>query len=387
VSYQIIPVGRFDVSRTGPEAIRKKVAFAAGPEEHQRIEEHPPEHVDMTRQPASAPRPAEPSTDRELLERFVATREQRAFTALVLRHGPGVLGVCRRVLRCEHDAEDVFQATFLTLARKAGLIPWQESIKHWLLAVAHRLALQARCGARRQHARECPASCAGADDLPEPSDPHGDPLVEVARRELRQILDEELRRLPEKYRAPVVLCYLEGKTNEQAAGELGWPTGSMSRRLARARALLCERLTRRGLAFIVSLCCVALVAFLVLYPRWNNPEPAPTVAQAMASLRPTAEGSEGVEQTLLRLQSGSPPTQEERGRLLHLALRTAQVAEAIRDHDPGRQQPEWRQLSRQMRRSALDLADALTRHDEPSTLAATRRLTATCQHCHATFRP
>src|SRR5262249_41584269 len=203
----------------------------------------------MTGQPAAALRPAGNSTDRELLERFAATGEEVAFAALVQRHGPAVLGVCRRVLGNEADAEDVFQATFLILARKAGVVPWQESVRHWLRDVARRLALQARCPPQRRRT---------AGEVPEQCDPHGDPLAEVARRELRLVLDEELGQLPEKYRAPVVLCYLEGKTNEQAAGELGWPAGSMSRRLARARALLRDRLSRRGLALVVALSCLAL---------------------------------------------------------------------------------------------------------------------------------
>jgi RNA polymerase sigma factor (sigma-70 family) len=134
--------------------------------------------------------------------------------------------------------------TGLTLARKAAEAPWQQSVEHWLRAVARRLALQARSSAERRRGRQITPGYSGEHDPPEPCDPRSDPLAEVARRELRLVLDEELGRLPEKYRAPMVLCDLEGKTNEQAAGELGWPAGSMSRRLARARALLHDRLTR-----------------------------------------------------------------------------------------------------------------------------------------------
>ena len=320
----------------------------------------------MTGQPALA----QHSTDRELLQCFVAARDERAFAALVLRHGACVLGVSRRVLGNDHDAEDVFQATFLTLARKAAVIAWQESVGHWLRAVALRLALQARGAAERRRGREGPGP---GDELPEPCDPQGDPLVEVARRELRLVIDEELRRLPEKYRVPVVLCYLEGKTNEQAAGEMGWPTGSMSRRLARARALLHERLARRGLAFGVALCGLALVAFWLL----RGPGPRPLAAH----------GAEEAPSALLRLAAdGNRPTQEPRGRLVRLARRTARLAEALHDQGPGRHRPEWRRLSGEMRRSALDLAEALAHHDERSTRAATRRLAATCQNCHASFR-
>src|SRR5947209_95981 len=132
--------------------------------------------ADMTRQPASARRPAGDSTDRELLERFVAAREQGAFAALVQRHGGVVMRVCRGVLTSEQDAEDVFQATFLTLARKASVVAWQDSVAGWLRAVARRLSLQARCLADRRgrHAAD------GWLGLPEPATTRDDPLAEVA---------------------------------------------------------------------------------------------------------------------------------------------------------------------------------------------------------------
>jgi RNA polymerase sigma-70 factor (ECF subfamily) len=280
------------------------------------------------------------------------------------------------VLGNEHDAEDVFQATFLTLARKAAVVCWQDSVKNWLRAVAGRLALQARCSAGRR----------GFDqhDLPEQDDPRADPLAEVARRELRLVLDEELRQLPDKYREPIVLCYLEGKTNEQAAGELGWPAGSMSRRLARARALLHDRLTRRGLALLV-LAGLALGAFWLCRPPSSGTEPTPVISQAMTPFRPVGDGGEGFEKALFHLaedgQAGA-----DRERLVGVAHRTAQVAGAIQDHDPGQRRQDWRRLSDEMRRSALDLADALASNDQRTTMAAARRLTATCQTCHATFR-
>src|SRR5690242_5198226 len=122
---------------------------------------------DMTGQPTLTLRPVEESTDRELLERFVTARQQSAFATLVGRHGADVLRVCRRVLGNEHDAEDVLQATFLTLVRKAAVIPWHESVKHWLQAVALRLALQARtCAGRRRDREGLPLAEAGD----EPSD-------------------------------------------------------------------------------------------------------------------------------------------------------------------------------------------------------------------------
>jgi RNA polymerase sigma-70 factor (ECF subfamily) len=333
-------------------------------------------------------------TDRQLLERFVARREESAFAALIGRHGPVVLGVCRRVLGNEQDAEDVFQATFLTLARKAAVVPWRESIAPWLRAVAGRLALQARSAALRRRSREAPLGpAADAEDgdqpggwqgLPEKYHPHADPLAEVARRELRRVLDDELERLPEKYRAPVVLCYLEGKTNEEAAGELGWPTGSMSRRLARARALLQQRLSRRGLALWAVLLCLLLAAPWLRRP---GPRPAAAVAEAMRRFRPVRAGGEGIESALLRLASnGAPPAGERPEDLLGKVDRTAQAATALLDHDPGRQRAEWRRLAEEMRRSADDLAGALADGEERTTLAAARRLTATCQRCHEVFR-
>jgi RNA polymerase sigma-70 factor (ECF subfamily) len=339
-----------------------------------------------------APRPqAEGPNDRQLLERFVARREESAFAALIGRHGPGVLALCRRVLGNEHDAEDVFQATFLTLARKAAVVPWQESIAPWLRAVAGRLALAARSAAGRRRCREAPLGALAEDGededrqgLPERYHPQADPLAEVARRELRRVLADELERLPEKYRAPVVLCYLQGKTNEEAAGELGWPTGSMSRRLARARALLQERLGRRGLALWAILLCLALAAPWV---RRAGPPPRSAVAAAMRPFRPVRAGGEGIESALLRLaEDGRPPAGASPEDLIDMAQRTAQVAVTLADHDPGRRRGDWRRLAEQMRDSARELGGALAAGEEQSTLAAARRLSASCQRCHEIFR-
>src|SRR5208283_4994999 len=177
-------------------------------------------------------------TDGQLLDAFVVRRDEAAFTTLVQRHGPMVQRVCRRVLGDAHDAEDAFQAAFLVLARKAGAIRHRSSVGGWLYEVAYHLALRGRANAarRRKHERQAP----------EMSPPN--PLSEREREELQTMLDEELHRLPEKYRTPLVLCYLEGKTNTQAAEELGWPAGSMSSRLTRARELLRDRLAGRGVA-------------------------------------------------------------------------------------------------------------------------------------------
>jgi RNA polymerase sigma factor (sigma-70 family) len=187
-------------------------------------------------------------SDAHLLERF-AGGDEAAFELLLWRHGPMVLCTCRRVLRREQDAEDAFQVTFLTLARKAGAIGKRESVGSWLYKVAYRAALQVRAAAERQPAAAPPDA--------EPAAPDETPSVEA--RELRPVLDEEVGRLPEKYRAPVVLCYLEGKTYAEAARLLGCPTGTLAIRLRRARERLHARLTRRGLAVPAGLVAAALV--------------------------------------------------------------------------------------------------------------------------------
>jgi RNA polymerase sigma-70 factor (ECF subfamily) len=175
--------------------------------------------------------------DAQLLRRFAADRDQAAFALLVERHGPVVLGVCRRVLGTVHDAEDAFQATFLVLARKAGSIRDPDLLGNWLYGVASRIARKARASMHRRQTHERQVSL-----LPSLAAPGGG-----ADPDLGPVLDEELARLPEKYRAALVLCYLEGKTNEEAARLLRWPTGTVKGRLARARDLLRNRLVRRGL--------------------------------------------------------------------------------------------------------------------------------------------
>jgi RNA polymerase sigma factor (sigma-70 family) len=195
------------------------------------------------------------SSDTQLLQRFVQGRDESAFELLVWRHGPMVLGVCRRLLRDEHDAEDAFQATLLILARKAGSIGKRESVGSWLYKVAYRVALRAREGALRRAQRERPVA-----ELPAIIDPHP---AGAGADELRPVLDEELSRLPEKQRAPVVLCYLEGLTNEEAAHQLRCPIGTIKTRLAQARRLLGERLARRGLSLAVVMPASAPPAALV----------------------------------------------------------------------------------------------------------------------------
>jgi RNA polymerase sigma factor (sigma-70 family) len=179
--------------------------------------------------------------DSALLTRFLATRDPAAFEALVARHGPMVQRVCRRVLGNRHDAEDAFQATFLVLARKAGSVRSGSALAAWLHGVACRVALGARTSASRRRLREAPAQ-----DLAAP-DSHADPLSELTAREALQILDEEVQRLREVYRLPVILCCLEGLSQEEAARQLGCTPGSIKGRLERGRKHLHRRLAQRGL--------------------------------------------------------------------------------------------------------------------------------------------
>jgi RNA polymerase sigma-70 factor (ECF subfamily) len=184
------------------------------------------------------PRDQDSLADGQLLKRYVAHRDEQAFSALVQRYGPLVLGVCNRVLHNPHDAEDAFQATFFVLARRADSLDGTGALANWLYTVAYRTAVKARHNAARRlaHERQVPdmqAAQIAEEDLWE---------------EIRPMLDEELSQLPEKYRAPLVLCFLEGKSHQEAARQLGWPTGSMSRRMSRARELLRTRLAQRGVA-------------------------------------------------------------------------------------------------------------------------------------------
>ncbi len=180
---------------------------------------------------------APPPSDRELLRAFARNRDEAAFAELVRRHGPLVRGVARRVLGDADGADDVFQAAFLVLARKAAVLRWRRYIGSWLSAAAYRLACKARTAAARRRRNEQAAARQRPDCSSVP-----------AWAELQAVLDEELHRLPERYRAPLLLCYYEGLARDEAARRLGWSFGTLCRRLAEGRDTLRRRLERRGAA-------------------------------------------------------------------------------------------------------------------------------------------
>jgi RNA polymerase sigma factor (sigma-70 family) len=231
---------------------------------------------------AGAPTGPEAS-DRELLHRFATGGDEAAFEILVRRHGPMVLRLGRRLLPGAADAEDVFQATFLLLARKASSVRWYDSIAQWLYGVAYHLAQKSkRAAARRSaHERRAGVRC-----------PH-DPLAELTGRELLAILDEEMQRLPDRYREPLVLCYLEGLTRDEAAQRLGCPLGTLKSRLERGKDLLGRALTRRGVGL-----GAALAASLALAGRGSGAVPPALVQSALDGVRGAAAVSPGV-RTLL----------------------------------------------------------------------------------------
>jgi RNA polymerase sigma factor (sigma-70 family) len=229
-------------------------------------------------------------SDPQLLERFLARRDEDAFAALVRRHGPMVFAVCRRLLPDPHDAEDAFQATFLVLVRKARSLGRPERLGNWLYGVACRTAMKARGHNARR--RQCEQPLADV--------PTAGGVAELVWRELRPVLDEELNRLPEKYRTPVVLCCLEGVSKREAARRLGWPAGTLSTRLHRAREILRGRLTRRGLALSAGVVAVAL-------SRGTVPAAVPTTlaaATATAASRIAAGQAAAVPAPVLALAEG-----------------------------------------------------------------------------------
>jgi RNA polymerase sigma factor (sigma-70 family) len=214
-------------------------------------------------------------TDGQLLANYLSRRDEAVLATLVRRHGPMVWGVCRRVLRDDHDAEDAFQAAFLVFVRKAASIASRELLANWLYGVAHQTALNARAAVARRRTRERQVI-----DMPEP---------EAARQDLwddlQPLLDQELSRLPDKYRIPVVLCDLEGKTRKEAAQQLRCPEGTVAGRLARARVLLARRLTRRGLAM-----CGGSLAAVLAHGAASASVPTALASRAIEAASLFAEG-------------------------------------------------------------------------------------------------
>jgi RNA polymerase sigma factor (sigma-70 family) len=233
-------------------------------------------------------------SDAQLLERFVARSGEAAdaaFTALVVRHGPMVLGVCRRVLDDPNDVDDAFQATFLILVHKASAVRVDDSLGRWLYGVSCRVAHRARAITQSRRRRED----SGVE-------PWHEPDSESEGFDWKSVLDEELTRLPEKYRAPIVLCYLQGLSHDKAAAQLGWPVGTVRGRMARARDLLRDRLTRRGLAPTagVFLAFSALGEVRVAVPRTLV---AATVRAALPHAAGVA-GTSGVSAPVVALMQG-----------------------------------------------------------------------------------
>jgi RNA polymerase sigma factor (sigma-70 family) len=190
------------------------------------------------------------AADADLLRRYVATRDESAFAALVKRYGPLVLGLCWRLLRHRQDAEDAFQAAFLVLARKAGAIRKSESLAGWLHRVAFRAATRLRAARSRRLARQAPLA-----DVPQ-----ADSAEELTVRETQRALEEELNRLADRYRAPLLLCCVQGRTRDEAAQQLGWSLGVLRGRLDRGRELLRARLARRGIALSAALLHLGVAA-------------------------------------------------------------------------------------------------------------------------------
>jgi RNA polymerase sigma factor (sigma-70 family) len=225
----------------------------------------------------------EAAGDGELLDGFLAGRDGAAFAVLVRRHGPMVRGVCRRVLRDANDADDAFQATFLVLLRKAGTIRPRDRVGPWLCGVAYRCASKARSLAMKRRSREQPLA-----DRPD----HAEPTFD--RREWLPLLDAEINRLPEKYRAALVLCDLEGRSRRDAAARLRLSEGTLSSRLARARALLGGRLKRRGVTLSAALLALSEAASAAVPPELL----AATCAVESAAPATVSELTRGVLRTM-----------------------------------------------------------------------------------------
>jgi RNA polymerase sigma factor (sigma-70 family) len=260
-------------------------------------------------------------SDEMLLEQFLDTTgpaSEAAFEGLVRRHGPMVLGVCRQILSDPNDAEDAFQASFLVLARKAGAIRDRRALGRWLYEVAFRIAVRAKARTARRRAQERQgaemwAVAPGLDDRP-------------ARGELLAMIHEEINRLPNTYRNAVVLCYIEGRTNEQAAAMLHWPVGTVKGRLSRARDLLRTRLSRRGVGLTAAILATLLMEDMA-------PAKSLTPAQLDAAVRTGVQGrspgTRGIDARVAELAAEAVASRSAApgaGRLTFLALMTLAAA-------------------------------------------------------------
>jgi RNA polymerase sigma-70 factor (ECF subfamily) len=214
-------------------------------------------------------------TDGQLLASFLDQKDEAAFEALVRRHGPMVFGVCHRVVRNHHDAEDAFQATFLVLARKASSVRPRERLANWLRGVALRIAMKAKTITAKRRVREKHVT-----EMPEPEAAQQDQWSD-----LQSLLDQELNGLPENYRLPILLCDLEGKTIKEATQQLGWPQGTLAGRLARGRKLLAKRLANRG----VVLSAGTLAAVVSQNAAWAT-VPTSLMSSAVRATAMIAEG-------------------------------------------------------------------------------------------------
>jgi RNA polymerase sigma factor (sigma-70 family) len=233
-------------------------------------------------------------SDGQLLSRFIDHSDPTAADALVRRHGPMVMSVCRRLLRHPQDAEDAFQATFLVLVRKAATVKPRELVGHWLYGIARMTAVRARAAAAKRRAREEPLM-----DLPD-SAPRPD-------TDLAAAIDEELSRLPEKYRVPIVLCDLGGKSHREAAEQLGWPQGTVSGRLFRGRQMLAARLARRGVVTTAAAVAAVLAEGVSAARVSSSLSESTVIAASLIAAGETAAGlsgevaalTEGVVKTML----------------------------------------------------------------------------------------
>jgi RNA polymerase sigma factor (sigma-70 family) len=332
------------------------------------------------------------TTDATLLDRFVNHREEAAFAELVDRHGSLVMRVCRRFLRSEQDVEDVYQATFLVLARRAATISWDVSVAGWLHAVARRLALDTRSQVTRRRRRECPVAVLARGPisrefgfLPDHHHPVRDYRDDMERRDLSRVVDEALGQLPEKYRAPVILCYFEGKTNAEAARQLGWPAGSMSRRLERARGLLRAKLVHAGIVMVLAFCCLALAMVRTRTAGRDHHLAGISVAQVMRSLQSSSRGESSLHVILDEIDrlNGLPDPEQ----FAAFARKSEWAANQLTAHDPGEKHEVWQYHAARMRLAAIDLARAANLPDRAAMVGAARNLDATCVRCHEIFRP